>query len=280
MIYFIKDTGTQAIKIGYSAKPPRRVGDLQTGNPHKLVLLGTVGGKKADEEALHVKFAQYRLEGEWFRGEIIEEVLSIISAYKKQRLQMRRKIVTTETGQDKEDGEPLPDVTGEDTLDKDSGIRGISRIPGLKMKRLSVKLTERPYEHKQGHTCCGAEIRYLLEFEGDVSDEAAGKPFSPLAQLRNALVNIHDNAVGLNHVFMDEDNAVIPFGPKRENHHIVGGENAVTGNAGEAFRVLVAWEKSLDPNYYAAKIKDVFMGENYTGEHPLKKAVKLVVSIR
>jgi hypothetical protein len=48
---------------------------------------------------------------------------------------------------------------------------------------------------------------------------------------------------------------------------------------GDAIRVLVAFEKRLNPHDYRAKIKDVFMGENYPGEHPLKKAAKLVVSL-
>ncbi len=71
MIYFIKDTVSQAIKIGYSKSPKKRVGGLQTGNPHKLVLLGIVAGTEAEETAFHVRFAQYRMEGEWFKGDII-----------------------------------------------------------------------------------------------------------------------------------------------------------------------------------------------------------------
>jgi hypothetical protein len=116
---------------------------------------------------------------------------------------------------------------------------------------------------------------YLLEFETDVTDQAV------LTQLRNELVNVgpHGNLRRLKHVFFDEENAVIPFGPL-DRHHIVGGAEAITGIAGEVFRVLVVWEKSLSRNYPGAMIKTVFMGENYTGEHPLKKAMKLSVSIR
>src|SRR5207249_616896 len=106
--YFTKDSGSQAIKIGYSRKPLKRLGMLQTGNPHKLILLGSVAGTPDDEASFHSRFAQHRLEGEWFKGVIIEEVLSIISAYKEQRLAMRRKTVTDATGKDKADGEPVP----------------------------------------------------------------------------------------------------------------------------------------------------------------------------
>src|SRR6185437_2210359 len=156
---------------------------------------------------------------------------------------------------------------------------GICRIPGLRMKRLSMILTEREnkdYQNQKGRIYCCTEIIYLLEFEADVTDPAV------LHQLRNDLLNVQPQSGGrrLKHVFVDDDNAVIPFSPDYFGHHIVGGADAITGNAGEAFRVLVAWEKSLDPNHRGAKIKGVFMGENYTGEHPLKKAKKLAVSIR
>ncbi len=77
MIYFIKDTVSQAIKIGYSSKKPeQRLSDLQTGNPHKLILIGIIPGTPDDELSFHGKFAQHRLEGEWFKGAIIEEVLT------------------------------------------------------------------------------------------------------------------------------------------------------------------------------------------------------------
>ena len=281
MIYFTKDTGSQAIKIGYSRKPIKRLGGLQTGNPHKLILLGSVAGTLDDEASFHSKFAQHRLEGEWFKGEIIEEVLSIISAYKEQRLAMRRQTVADATGKDMANGEPVPDLTGNGTLDKDSGIEGVSKIPGLKMKRLSLKLTERPYEQKKdpdfqkGCVYCGGEIVYLLEFEADLTDASA------LNQLRHALFAAPQNPPpALRHVFLDEDNAVIPFSPTITDHHIVGDREAVTGGQGEAFRGLVAWEKSLDPNHRDVKVKGMFMGANYTGEHPLKKAKKLIVSIR
>jgi hypothetical protein len=277
MIYFIKDTGTQAIKIGHSARRPEdRIGELQTGNPHKLQLLGTVPGTECDEVRYHDQFAAYRLEGEWFQGDIIEDVLTIIAESKQPRIVIRRRtmseaIVTP--------GEPLreeSEMPGNGTLDKDTGILGICRIPGLKMKRLTLKLTERPnedggYQKQNGHIYCGAELQYLLEFESDVTDVQV------LHQLRTDLLG---NQGRVKHVFLDEDNAVIPFSPQSLSHHIVGGSEAITGVAGEAVRVLVVWEKSLAPKHHGAKIKSVFMGENYTGEHPLKKAKKMSVSIR
>jgi hypothetical protein len=106
MIYFLQDTVTQEIKIGDSKKSPeQRRRDCQTGNPHKLILLGTITGRREDEDCYHGKFAQHRLEGEWFKGEIIEEVLGIISAHQQSRLIIRRKIVN-DTTEPKVNGEP------------------------------------------------------------------------------------------------------------------------------------------------------------------------------
>ncbi len=175
---------------------------------------------------------------------------------------------------------PATDTAGNDkgTVDDDTGIRGISRIPGLKMKKLSLKLTERPYEHQKGCLVCGIELEYLLEFETTVTNDSAANRYD-LQKLQSTLLNTQPT-IRLKHIFFDEDNAVIPFSPDSRNCHIVGGAEAITGEEGDAFRVLVAYEKMLDPNLRNATIKEVFMGENYTGEHPLEKAKKLVVSVR
>ncbi len=284
MIYFVKDTVSQAIKIGYSKKPKDRLGGLQTGNPHKLVLLGTVAGMANDEASFHGKFAQHRLEGEWFKGEIIEEVLDIIATHTKQRLEIRRITVTETTdGGDKADGGPVPDVAGEATagekgaMDSDSGIQGVCRIPGLTMKSFSLTLTERPHENRTPLTTCGVQIKYLLAFERDFTVDDAGR--TDLTNLKNALLP----SQRMKHTFYDEDNAVIPFSlpPAQAGncYHVVGGQEAITGAKGDAFRVLVAFERQLNPNAHSM-IKDVFTGDNYTGQHPLRKAKRMVVSLR
>jgi len=120
VIYFIKDTGSLAIKIGYSKKPNKRLSGLQTANPHKLLLLGTVPGTEKDEEELHGKFAQFRLEGEWFKGEIIEEILTIITT-RREKIREVRRVSVSETSSD-----TLPDMPGgSGTADKDSGVQAI-----------------------------------------------------------------------------------------------------------------------------------------------------------
>jgi hypothetical protein len=267
VIYFIKDTVNLTIKIGYSKKPAKRLSSLQTSSPYKLLLLGTVPGTEADEVTYHNQFASYRLSGEWFKGEIIEEVLTIIADHKATRV-IRRMTVS----------EPTDNFSGEGnrTSDTDTGLEAVSRIPGLKVKSLSFKLTERPKDDGTNFIDCGVDLRYLLAFETDV-------PLEELRALRLAMMDGSRNSIAgnfpkLTHTFYDEDNAVIPFGlGKTDGSHIVGGYDAITGLAGETVRVLVSYELRL--TILRNAMADVFMGQNYPGAHPLKKAKKLVIAL-
>lgn len=58
-----------AVKVGYSDDPPveGRTAGLQTSNPRILVLLGTLRGYKADEDAMHAKYIEDNVLHEWFR---------------------------------------------------------------------------------------------------------------------------------------------------------------------------------------------------------------------
>jgi hypothetical protein len=67
MIYFIQIVNKDKfIKIGYSSNVYARLMDLQVGNPYELVLLATMAGEYEVEDAIHEKFAKYRVRGEWF----------------------------------------------------------------------------------------------------------------------------------------------------------------------------------------------------------------------
>jgi hypothetical protein len=79
MIYFTQDTLTKAIKIGYSKNPKKRRSGLQTASQNPLILLGEIHGGLEDERWYHDKFAQYCIQGEWFKGEILGEVKQIIA---------------------------------------------------------------------------------------------------------------------------------------------------------------------------------------------------------
>ena len=70
MIYFIKEQGLGAIKIGYTTYPETykaRFITLQISNPHKLSMLGTMPGDLEDEQVLHERFANNHIRGEWFK---------------------------------------------------------------------------------------------------------------------------------------------------------------------------------------------------------------------
>ena len=286
MIYFIKELGTQAIKIGFSKTPKERIGGLQTGNPHKLLLLGMVRGTPNDEAAFHGKFSQHRMEGEWFKGDIIEEVLEIIATHTQNKLKIRRKTVTEDTGdQGKGEGGPPPESATDEksVLSADTGVQGVCRIPGLRMKSFTMTLTERQQElpgvtrsSRMPNTVCGVQVKYLLVFEKDFTKDEGGR--TELAKMQTAICG-----QGLKHSFFDGDNAVIPLYPRPPNascYHVVGGPEAFTGAEGDAVRVLLVFERELDPNHHMTMMKGVFTGENYTGEHPLKNAKKLAVSLR
>lgn len=63
-IYFIETENGQYVKIGFSFRPVRRLGQLGTLMPVRLV--GCFPGSKSTERWLHARFAPNRRIGEWF----------------------------------------------------------------------------------------------------------------------------------------------------------------------------------------------------------------------
>lgn len=56
-----------AIRIGWSIDPWRRLGELQAGCPQRLGILGCVLAPTGAKYAMHEKFAEWRIDGsEWF----------------------------------------------------------------------------------------------------------------------------------------------------------------------------------------------------------------------
>lgn len=54
-------------KIGFtSGDVSKRISALQTGNPIPIQLVGTIPGDQKTETALHVRFSEKRVQGEWF----------------------------------------------------------------------------------------------------------------------------------------------------------------------------------------------------------------------
>src|SRR5262245_52125336 len=66
-LYFIEAVDTEFIKIGRSVNPERRLAQLSTGSPNKLVILGKISGGAALEADLHKRFGLSRAKGEWFK---------------------------------------------------------------------------------------------------------------------------------------------------------------------------------------------------------------------
>ena len=70
-VYVILDTQDSSRKFGYAVNVERRLMQVQTGNPHKLVIeyrLAVEDMRKA-EKSIHTLFAAKRLrkgKGEWF----------------------------------------------------------------------------------------------------------------------------------------------------------------------------------------------------------------------
>ncbi|MDH6489698.1 GIY-YIG nuclease family protein [Streptomyces sp. SAI-127] len=64
-VYVIGSPQFRPVKIG-KGNPAERLAELQTGNPFPLVILWTGPGELALEQALHARFAAYRVRGEWF----------------------------------------------------------------------------------------------------------------------------------------------------------------------------------------------------------------------
>jgi hypothetical protein len=66
MIYFIENTETKHIKIGFSTDVRRRLIDLQISSPHELKILTICEGDDKLEKELHKRFGEHHFRGEWF----------------------------------------------------------------------------------------------------------------------------------------------------------------------------------------------------------------------
>jgi len=65
-VYCIRDDTAQAVKIGFSRNPKRRIAQLQTANPTRLRLIGVMESVEAFEQFMHWTHRERRLYGEWF----------------------------------------------------------------------------------------------------------------------------------------------------------------------------------------------------------------------
>ena len=79
MIYFIQSL--DKIKIGYTTNIKQRKKSLAIGNPHGLVVIGTIKGTQEHESRIHRKLKDHHVSGEWFNDnsdvrKYIEDILN------------------------------------------------------------------------------------------------------------------------------------------------------------------------------------------------------------
>ena len=67
MFYVVTARDIGRVKIGFSEKPAHRFVKIHTDSPVALALERVCEGSVDDERALHIRFAEYRDRGEWFR---------------------------------------------------------------------------------------------------------------------------------------------------------------------------------------------------------------------
>lgn len=77
-VCLMKNVRNGYTKIGFSGNPEYREKCLQSEEP-EVVLTHTFQGTMNDERELHIRYAEYRMRGEWFRLSD-EQVLEIITA--------------------------------------------------------------------------------------------------------------------------------------------------------------------------------------------------------
>jgi len=75
-IYFIQAVNGGPVKIGFSICPEKRILELQTANPYKLDLIGTIRGNIFAEKKLQKHLVHAKTYGEWFEpDEIVIEAI-------------------------------------------------------------------------------------------------------------------------------------------------------------------------------------------------------------
>ncbi len=78
MIYFVRllDHDKSFVKVGFVKnfrRLPKRLSELQCGNPYQLEIVAVINGSKIDEQNLHKKLALYRCFGggrEWYEIDV------------------------------------------------------------------------------------------------------------------------------------------------------------------------------------------------------------------
>jgi hypothetical protein len=77
VVYVARRSTDGAVKIGFTSDIERRVRELRKENRTAVDLIALLPGAKPDELRLHARFAEKRLDGEWFAAEADEVVAEL-----------------------------------------------------------------------------------------------------------------------------------------------------------------------------------------------------------
>jgi Meiotically up-regulated gene 113 len=80
VVYLIGSPSSHLVKIGRSVKVMKRLGEIQCMSPVPLRVLWTTEGGAGLESALHWRFRQQRVYGEWFDFGVEDPVAIVASA--------------------------------------------------------------------------------------------------------------------------------------------------------------------------------------------------------
>jgi hypothetical protein len=88
-IYFLTcDEPDFPVKIGITSDVKSRVSTLSVALPFKVVLLASIWGAADQERLFHMRFAEHRLQGEWFRR--TPELMDLIRRLKSEAAQAEK----------------------------------------------------------------------------------------------------------------------------------------------------------------------------------------------
>lgn len=79
-VYVFGPHGSSTVKIGTAVDAEKRLTEIQTGNPERLVIQWKTPGGRGLERWLHGRFQEHRKLGEWFNFGDLDPVKEIRSA--------------------------------------------------------------------------------------------------------------------------------------------------------------------------------------------------------
>lgn len=73
-LYLVQAEESRRVKIGWSADVYTRLDSLRTGSPERLRLIAVLDVPRSEEKLIHDRLGQYRVHGEWFLPEVLDEL--------------------------------------------------------------------------------------------------------------------------------------------------------------------------------------------------------------